>query len=177
MITRDEAAASGAPDDRSPAARSARRGAACGAPAGLAPPDVTWTEVDHSGEVTVHLWFFWTQTCPHCLEAKPFVETLAAEPGLSVHSLELTEHPENVARYRELAAAAGEEARVVPAFVFCGRMLAGFDASTTLEALRDGIERCRRAARGSPACPPRLHSSRRSGCPADSKPKRSRCPF
>jgi len=119
-------------------------------PAGLAPPDVTWTEVDHSGEVTVHLWFFWTQTCPHCLEAKPFVETLAAEPGLSVHSLELTEHPENVARYRELAAAAGEEARVVPGFVFCGRMLAGFDASTTPEALRDGIERCRRAARGSP---------------------------
>jgi glutaredoxin len=116
--------------------------------------DVEWIEIAADGETTVQLWFFWTRSCPHCLEAKPFVETLAAEPGLAVHSLELTEHPENVALYRELAAAAGEEARTVPAFVFCGRMLVGFDARTTPAALRDGIERCRKAARASPGAPP-----------------------
>ena len=115
--------------------------------------DVEWIEIAADGETTVQLWFFWTQTCPHCLEAKPFVETLAAEPGLAVHSLELTEHPENVTLYRELAAAAGEEARTVPAFVFCSRMLVGFDARTTPAALRDGIAQCRSAARAFPGAP------------------------
>ncbi len=121
---------------------------------GGAATQVEWVEIAADGETIVHLWFFWTLTCPHCLEAKPFVETLAAEPDLAVHSLELTEHPENVALYRELATATGEEPRVVPAFVFCGRMLAGFDAMTTPDALRDGIEQCRSAARASPGATP-----------------------
>ena len=42
----------------------------------------------------------------------------------------------------------------MPAFVFCGRMLAGFDAAATPAALRDGIEQCRSAARASPGAPP-----------------------
>ncbi len=122
--------------------------------AGETAPEIVWTELDGSGEAIVHLWFFWTRSCPHCLEAKPFVEALAAEPGLSVHALELTENPEHVALYRTLATAAGEEPRFVPAFVYCGRMLAGFDAAVTPAALRDGIEQCRSAARASPGAPP-----------------------
>jgi thiol-disulfide isomerase/thioredoxin len=113
-------------------------------------PGAEWVEVGPTGEVIVHLWFFWARSCPHCSEAKPLVDALAAQPGLAVHSLELTEDRENVARYRELAAAAGGDARVVPAFVFCGRMLAGFDSDTTPDALRDGLERCRNEARAGP---------------------------
>ncbi|RIL04929.1 MAG: hypothetical protein DCC71_12240 [Proteobacteria bacterium] len=47
----------------------------------------------------------------------------------------------------------------MPAFVFCGRMLTGFDPEETPGALRDGIARCRASARaepGAPAAPPRL---------------------
>lgn len=119
-----------------------------------------WIDVAPGGAVTVHLWFFWTRTCPHCLDAKPFVDALAAEPGIEVHALELTEHPEHVARYRALAGAAGEEARAVPAFVFCGRMLTGFDSDTTPAAIREGIAACREAAgaraAANPAPLPRL---------------------
>jgi thiol-disulfide isomerase/thioredoxin len=130
----------------------------------LAPPrgaasDVAWVETAGDGAITVQLWFFWTDTCPHCREARPFVETLAAEPGVAVRSLELTGHPEHVALYRELAAAVGEEARAVPAFVFCGQMVVGFDVETTPKALREGIERCRDAARagaGAAAAAPRV---------------------
>ena len=130
-------------------------------PARTGAPDVAWLETAADGETVVHLWFFWTRTCPHCLEAQPFVATLAAEPGVAVHSLELTGHPEHVALYRELAAAVGEEARVVPAFVFCGRMLVGFDPDATPAAVRDGIARCRAAPpeAGTPASaepPPQL---------------------
>jgi hypothetical protein len=123
-----------------------------------APPDVEWVAVDASGERSVHLWFFWTDSCPHCLAAKPFVASLAAERGVTLHSLELTGHPDHVERYRTLAAAAGEEARFVPAFVFCGRVLTGFDAATTPAALREGLAECRANAtpRDTAFAPPRL---------------------
>ena len=122
-------------------------------PARTAAQELAWVEVGPGGETTVQLWFFWTRTCPHCLEAKPFVETLAGEPGVAVHSLELTEHPEHVELYRTLAAAAGEQARAVPAFVFCGRILTGFDPESTPGALRDGIARCRDTMAGAVSSP------------------------
>ncbi|MCX5740814.1 MAG: hypothetical protein NTZ61_20395, partial [Proteobacteria bacterium] len=52
-------------------------------------PIGAWVEREPGGAITVHLWFFWTRSCPHCLEAKAFVETLASEPGVAVHALEL----------------------------------------------------------------------------------------
>jgi thiol-disulfide isomerase/thioredoxin len=116
-------------------------------------PIGAWVEREPGGAITVHLWFFWTRSCPHCLEAKPFVETLASEPGVAVHALELTEHPENVERFRTLASAVGEQARAVPAFVVCGRMLVGFDADVTPAAIRDGIARCRDATPGARTAP------------------------
>ena len=115
--------------------------------------DIEWVEVGADGATRVQIWFFWTKTCPHCLEAKPFVDTLAREPGLAVHALELTEQPEYAELYRTLAAAVGEEARAVPAFVFCGRMLVGFEADTTPAAIRAGLADCRDATPGTRTAP------------------------
>lgn len=44
-----------------------------------------------------------------------------------MHSLELTGSKENVRLYVKMAAELGENARSVPAFIFCGRMRVGFD--------------------------------------------------
>lgn len=110
-------------------------------------PDGTWFTGNASGQTIVHLHFFWTRTCPHCQEARPFVESLAADtPWLDLHSYELTGHPEHVSRYIEMAATLGQEARSVPAFLFCGQMRTGYDShQTTGAALAREIAACRTA--------------------------------
>jgi len=76
----------------------------------------------------VDLHFFWSTTCPHCLESQPFVRSLAKEyDWLRLHSLKLNGSRENVRRYQEMAAKLGAVARTVPAFFFCGQMYVGYD--------------------------------------------------
>ena len=87
-----------------------------------------WVDHDADGKLKVQLYFFWSKKCPHCLNAEPFVRRLPSQyPWLQVHSLELTEHPEHVQQYIDMAAALGQEARSVPAFLWCGHMSVGFD--------------------------------------------------
>ncbi len=93
----------------------------------------------------IELHFFWSQSCPHCRRARPFVEALPdTHPWLVVHSLDVADDPANVALYVEMAAALGEQARSVPAFLFCGRMFTGYDsAQTTGRALESLLMECR----------------------------------
>ena len=52
--------------------------------------------------------------------------------------------PENVQTFRRLAIVVGGDARSVPAFVFCGRMLVGWDGTGAVEReLREGLLACR----------------------------------
>jgi len=121
---------------------------ACWATAGWAQPLQQplpgWYERSPSGEVQVDLYFFWSARCPHCLEARPFVQQLALKmPWLRLHDLELTRHPEHGRLYERMAASLGQTARSVPAFLFCGRMLVGFDSPQGLGAeLADGLRAC-----------------------------------
>ena len=88
-----------------------------------------WMVVGRDGQPRVQLYFFWSQRCPHCLQALPFVDVLAQMPGIQVHSHELTGSRANVALYIDMAASLGQEARSVPAFFVCGRLLVGFDSA------------------------------------------------
>lgn len=110
-----------------------------------APEWVTWTA---DGEPRVRLYFFWTQTCPHCRVAQPFVDALPdAYPWLELHSHNLTQDLAGVLRYTRLAEALGETASAVPAFLFCGQMLTGFgSAATTGRQIREQLEACHRRA-------------------------------
>jgi hypothetical protein len=94
----------------------------------------------------VDLYFFWSASCPHCLEARPFVEALSTRhPWLRLHSLELSQHPENIGTYLQMAAGLGQEANAIPAFIFCGRMLTGYaDDATTGAELSRLLQDCRR---------------------------------
>ena len=120
--------------------------------AGQAP----WWERGADGTVTVELYFFWSQTCPHCLEARPDVAAMAAElPWLRLHDLEVSRHPDNAARYRALAAGLGQEAQSVPGFLFCGSMVVGYDERNGIgRFLREQLQRCHdslSAGQGMPA--------------------------
>ncbi len=103
-----------------------------------------WVSVQ-KGEPTLQLYFFWSKTCPHCLQARPFVAQLAEQRDwVRLHDLELTENPGNARLYVELAASLGQEARSVPAFLFCGQMITGFDSADGVGAmLVKQLEICR----------------------------------
>ncbi|HSJ98460.1 MAG TPA: hypothetical protein VLC53_15395 [Myxococcota bacterium] len=126
-----------------PCARAPAAGAAA-PPAPEAPIAApVWVRPGAGGESLVGLWFFWTRRCPHCHAARPALDALREElPWLELHSVEL-DSPASLEQYRALAAAAGGEARAVPAFVYCGRMRVGFDPSRTPALLRGDLERCR----------------------------------
>ena len=115
--------------------------------------DTPWIEPGADGAPVVHLYFFWSLACPHCLEARPFIEAIPAErPWVKLHSLELTRHPENVRHYVALADQVGESAQYVPGLLFCGRMQTGWDDDATSgAALLAELDACRAAAKsGSP---------------------------
>ncbi|MEW5769269.1 MAG: hypothetical protein AB1831_02785 [Pseudomonadota bacterium] len=110
-----------------------------------------WVERDAAGAAQVHLYFFWSARCPHCLEARPYIEALPARhPWLRLHSLEISVSPDNLRLYVDMAAGLGEEARSVPALLYCGEMRVGWDAVETSGAdLLAGLLACRE--RGAPA--------------------------
>jgi glutaredoxin len=98
------------------------------APQGVCAEETPWVTGAGSADARVHLYFFWSRTCPHCRDARPFVEALDRNnPWLTVHAYELTQSREHIALYVEMARAQGQEARAVPAFFVCDEMLTGYD--------------------------------------------------
>ena len=108
----------------------------------------SWVEADEAGQARVHLYFFWSERCPHCLEARPFIESLPARhPWIRLHSLEISRSQDNLRRYVDMAAGLGQEARSVPALLFCGQMQMGWDTSQTSGAdLLARLAACREGA-------------------------------
>jgi len=115
--------------------------------------DATWIEPGADGQPVVHLYFFWSLACPHCLEARPFIESIPDErPWVKLHSLELTRHPRHVRHYIALADQVGQPAQYVPGLLFCGRMQTGWDdAATSGQALLADLDACRTAAKSGSA--------------------------
>lgn len=108
-------------------------------------------EAYYRQESNVELHFFWSRFCPHCLEAKPFVEHLAAKyPWLTVYSYDLAGKPANVDIYVRMAESLGMSANSVPGFIFCGTMLVGYDNAFGRGAeLEQRLIACRNASFGS----------------------------
>lgn len=115
--------------------------------------DDPWFTPGADGQRQVQLYFFWSQTCPHCTEAYPHIEALAEERlWLSLHALELSRHADNVRLYQSLARQLGEEAVAVPAWLFCGEMHTGWDSDASTGALlRQRLDACRARAADDPA--------------------------
>ena len=115
------------------------------------------------GSEQVRLYFFWSSQCPHCLEARPFIESLPQQHSwLLVQSLQLIGQPQNLARFRDLAAQVGFVPSSVPTFVWCGQYMTGYhdDASTGQDLLRS-LATCYREQYGH--WPPEFEAPRDSG--------------
>ena len=42
------------------------------------PGEVLWYEKDVNAQPVIHLCFFWSKKCPHCLKARPDIVDIAA---------------------------------------------------------------------------------------------------
>ena len=114
-----------------------------------------WVETGADGQPEVQLYFFWTRACPHCTKAHPFIEAIPeARPWVKLHALELTRSPENVRQYQALAQSLGEEAKSVPALLFCGEMHVGWEGDASTGALiRQRLDDCYARAAGGALAP------------------------
>ena len=124
---------------------------------GASRADDAWLKAGADGQPEVQLYFFWSLTCPHCTEARPYIEALPeARPWVKLHTLELSRQPENVRQYQDMARQLGEDAASVPALLFCGEMHVGWDSDETTGAqIRQRLDDCRtRAVSGQAAAPP-----------------------
>ncbi|NOQ35780.1 MAG: hypothetical protein GQ569_07780 [Methylococcaceae bacterium] len=81
---------------------------------------------------SVELYFFWSHRCPHCLEAKPFIENLASHYSwLNLQSHDLIDNQPSINLYINMAAKLDRNPNAVPAFIFCQQMIQGFDSKLT----------------------------------------------
>lgn len=110
-----------------------------------------WYGLDENNQPVIHLYFFWSEKCPHCLQALPdIVEMDKQYPWLQLHSLELTKYPQHVETYIDMAALFGNDARSVPTFMFCGNLISGYeDKETTGQSLRNYLQACYQFAKES----------------------------
>lgn len=64
-------------------------------------------------------------------------------PWLKLHSLELTHQPENVQTFINMASTLGKDAQSIPAFLFCGNLISGYESpATTGQRLRGYLQAC-----------------------------------
>lgn len=141
--------------------------AAADAP-GLPGGDALWFNTDPAQPPSVKLYFFWSSRCPHCLEAQPFVEELAARyPWLSLESNEVFAVAENRERFIAMAALLGQQARSVPTFMVCGRMYVGWGGVDTGGSFLDRkVRECYSSVYGTMAMSPPPAQDESSDVPA-----------
>jgi len=108
-----------------------------------------WYETDHSGQTRIHLYFFWSEKCPHCLQALPdIIEIDKTNPWLVLHSLELVNSPDNIQTFINMSKMFGVEARSVPTFMFCGNLMSGYESmQSTGKFLKSNLQACYEFAR------------------------------
>ncbi|MBE9551983.1 MAG: thioredoxin family protein [Proteobacteria bacterium] len=98
-------------------------------------PESLWYAVEQDGKVQVNLYFFYSETCPHCAKAASFLPALVEpRPWLRLGALNVDESQENRELFAGLAGLLGEEFQGVPAFFLCGRMVVGFDSAEGMGA-------------------------------------------
>ncbi len=95
-----------------------------------------------ANEVT--LYYFWSRHCPHCKVAKSFINKLPKTyPWLTLHSYDVVDSRVNQKRFLLMAQQLQQPANSVPAFIFCGQMMIGYDrAETTGKELEEKLLAC-----------------------------------
>ncbi|MCK4705326.1 MAG: thioredoxin family protein [Gammaproteobacteria bacterium] len=110
----------------------------------LASNESVWYERDVNDRPVIHLYFFWSEKCPHCLKARPDIIEIDKEyPWLKLHSFELMQYPENRKTFDDMAMQLGRDVRSVPTFMFCGNLISGYEnKNTTGQLLKSYLQAC-----------------------------------
>lgn len=116
--------------------------------------DPVWYETpgaegeEADADIVVKLYVFWSEGCPHCARARPFLEALAADrPWLDARFLEVSDSPLNRDWFGALAEQTGNQIQGVPTVFLCGEMLVGYDDADGMgERIARQAERCRARA-------------------------------
>ncbi|MEZ9821260.1 cytochrome C biosynthesis protein [Shewanella sp. 10N.286.45.A1] len=88
----------------------------------------TWHYTNDAGELKVKLHFFWSQTCPHCKEAHPFINSLPERyPWVEVEE-HLVSDPGTMEIWQDIASKTGTEARSVPYFASGEKAVVGYSS-------------------------------------------------
>lgn len=89
----------------------------------------------------VTLLFFWGVGCPHCEEAKPFIDGLRrARPQLDVEAIEIRQDPVGRRRFLETMQRLGVATLGIPTFVVGERYVMGFTPGVTEAELEQMID-------------------------------------
>ena len=76
---------------------------------------------DQASTGPVRLYFFYGSTCPHCHEAKAFLDQLKVKyQNLEIISYEVFANPDNAAVFEKFLAAAGQEKTILVPTIFIG---------------------------------------------------------
>lgn len=104
-----------------------------------------WYSQSDGEQIQLELYFFWSQHCPHCQQARPFIENLQNDYAwINTHSLSLDNNRDNVSSYQKMASLFKREPGSVPAFFFCDTMLTGFESEeSTGRFILEQLSRCR----------------------------------
>lgn len=120
--------AAGCTEDAGGPSAPPAEGAQGPAPSGRAPP------------TRPGLVVFWGIGCPHCEEARPFVEALAREtPELAVEWVEIRQDPQGRERFLTTMDALGVTGAGIPAFVTGERVFVGYQPGQTDSAVRAAV--------------------------------------
>lgn len=108
--------------------------AACGPTAACALDDLPAATAAEDAGVprAVTLVFFWGVGCPHCEDARPFLDTLEKqEPRLRIERVEVRQDPEGRRRFLETMNRLGATAVGVPTFVIGSAYVVGYGKGET----------------------------------------------
>ena len=93
-------------------------------------------------EPPVTIYFFWGDGCPHCAQAKPFLEALVSHyPQVRIEPFEVYNSTENQALFQEMAAAHGLEPRYVPTIFIGDEHWEGY-ADAIGASIESAVARC-----------------------------------
>jgi len=109
--------------------------------------DIIWSDqVGEEGETIVHLYVYWSLTCPHCERALPYVKNLSKRyPWVKLHLREVSKNQKHLVSLHQMAEILDEPSfGEVPAFFFCGLMYTGYgEDDTTGQWIEDTLVECR----------------------------------
>ncbi|MEZ9198103.1 cytochrome C biosynthesis protein [Shewanella sp. 10N.286.54.B9] len=88
----------------------------------------TWHYTNDAGELKVKLHFFWSQTCPHCKEAHPFINSLPERYSWIEVEEHLVSDPGTMEIWQDIAKQTGTEARSVPYFASGEKAVVGYSS-------------------------------------------------